>query len=91
MTCDCEDPVVSKSILPLIRVVHDQSTYYANCDQSYFWSEEKTNVLKNKSLGTSIMVSDFIAEVSGFLTAEKKTIIIAQTSIKTVFQGCQHH
>ena len=43
---------------PLIRVVHDESTYYANCDQSYFWGDEQTNVLRQKSLGSSIMVSD---------------------------------
>ena len=28
-------------------------------DQSYFWGDEHTNVLKQKSLGQSIMVSDF--------------------------------
>ena len=39
---------------PLIRVVHDESTYYANCDQSYFWGDEQTNVLRQKSLGSSI-------------------------------------
>ena len=30
--------------LPLIRVVHDESTFHANCDQSYFWGDESTNV-----------------------------------------------
>lgn len=29
---------------PLIRVVHDESTYYANCDQSVIWADEETNV-----------------------------------------------
>lgn len=53
--------------LPLIRVVHDESTFHANCDQSYFWGDESTNVLRQKSLGAAIMVSDFIDEVNGFL------------------------
>ncbi len=52
---------------PLIRVVHDESTYFANCDQSYFWGDEHTNVLRQKSLGSSIMISDFVDEVSGFV------------------------
>ena len=41
--------------------------YYVNCDQSYFWGDEHTNVLKQKSLGQSIMVSDFADELNGFL------------------------
>ena len=52
---------------PLIRVVHDESTYYANADQTFFWGDEHTNVLKQKSLGAAIMVSDFIDEVGGFV------------------------
>ena len=52
---------------PYIRVIHDECTYYTNCDQSFFWGDEETNVLKKKSLGASIMVSDFIDEVSGFV------------------------
>ena len=35
--------------------------------QSFFWGEEHTNVLRQKSLGASIMVSDFIDEVGGFV------------------------
>ena len=60
-------PLCPEGVKPLIRVVHDESTYYANCDQSYFWGDEHTNVLKQKSLGQSIMVSDFIDNVNGFL------------------------
>ena len=56
-------PVLGPNERPLIRVVHDESTYYANCDQSYFWGDNQTNVLKQKSLGSSIMVSDFIDEM----------------------------
>ena len=55
---------------PLIRVVHDESTFHANCDQSYFWGDENTNVLRQKSLGAGIMVSDFVDEVSGFVRTE---------------------
>ena len=33
--------------------MHDESTYYSNCDQTYFWGDDKTNVIKQKSLGSS--------------------------------------
>ena len=49
-------PLCPEGVKPLIRVVHDESAYYANCDQLYFWGDEHTNVLKQKSLGQSIMV-----------------------------------
>ena len=49
---------------PLIRDVH------ANCNQSYFWADEHNSVIKQKSLGQSIMISHFIEEVDGFLTFE---------------------
>ena len=52
---------------PYIRVVHDECTYYANCDQTFFWGDDETSVIRQKSLGGSIMVSDFIDEVSGYL------------------------
>ena len=45
----------------------DESTYYANCDQTYFWGDDETNVIKQKSLGSSLMVSDFVDETIGFL------------------------
>ena len=47
--------------------MHDECTYYANSDQSYFWGDSETNVLRQKSLGASIMVSDLIDEVSGYV------------------------
>ena len=57
---------------PLIRIVHDESTFHANCDQTYFWGDEETNVLRQKSLGAGIMVSDFVDEVGGFVRTQTK-------------------
>ena len=62
------NPLLVNGQKPLIRVVHDEITFYANCDQSYFWADAHTSVIKQKSLGQSIMISDFIEEVDGFLT-----------------------
>ena len=63
-------PHLQEGQRPLIRVVHDESTFHANCDQSYFWGDESTNLLRQKSLGAAIMVSDFIDEVNGFMRDE---------------------
>ena len=41
-------PELEEGEKSLIRVVHDESTYFANSDQSYFWGDEGTNVLKQK-------------------------------------------
>ena len=70
LTCLGDQPELSPGEKPLIRVAHDECTYYANSDQSFFWADDKTNVLGQKSLGTAIMVSDFIVETSGFLCDE---------------------
>ena len=61
LTCyDDSLPQLTEGERPLIRVVH-------HGDQSFFWGDEQTNVLRQKSLGSSIMVSDFIDELSGFI------------------------
>ena len=41
-----------------IRVYHDESTFYANTDQTRFWNDGQSQVLRQKALGSSIMVSD---------------------------------
>ena len=52
---------------PIIKIFHDESTFYANADRSFSWSDDKTQILKQKNLGQALMVSDFIEEVDGFL------------------------
>ena len=58
------------NIKPLIRVAHDESTFYANADQSRYWCDGNNQVLKQKSLSASIMVSDFVDELNGYLEHE---------------------
>lgn len=62
-------PVASASSTPasIIRVFHDESTFHANADQSFHWSDGSNQALKQKSLGQAIMVSDFVDEVDGYL------------------------
>ncbi len=47
---------------PIIQIHHDESTFYANADQSKYWGDGTMNILKQKSLRQAIMVSDFIEE-----------------------------
>ena len=53
-----------------LRISHDESKFYANADQTRFWNDQ---VLRQKSLGSSIMVSDFIVEGCGYLKDDKES------------------
>ena len=44
---------------------HDESTFQANDDETWIWGERGQHVLKPKSRGSGIMVSDFIDERNG--------------------------
>ena len=60
-------PAPDPACRPVIQVFHDESTFYANADQSFHWTDGSKQALKQKSLGQAIMVSDFVEEVGGFL------------------------
>ena len=46
---------------------HDESTFQANEDQCTVWTMPWTSVMRPKSKGSGIMVSDFIEEKEGYL------------------------
>lgn len=48
-------------------IFHDESTFQANDDESWMWGVERQHVLKPKSRGAGIMVSNFIDNKSGYL------------------------
>ena len=52
----------------MIRVVHDEFTFYSNADQTRFWSDGYVPALRQ---GSSIMVSDFIVEGHGYLKDDR--------------------
>ena len=60
-------PAPDPACRPVIRVFHDESTFYANADQTFHWTDGSKQALKQKSLGQAIMVSDFVEEVGGLL------------------------
>lgn len=51
----------------LVIIDHDETTFYANIDQTKGWSERGHQFIKPKGKGSSIMVSDFIDEMNGRL------------------------
>ena len=65
-------PAPNPLLKPVIRIYHDESTFYANADQTFHWSDGCKQALKQKSLGQAIMVSDFLEEVGGFLKCEEE-------------------
>ena len=57
-------PEVAKKTVVLF---HDESTFQSNEDQPTLWAEKGTTVMRPKSKGCGIMVSDFIDEHNGYL------------------------
>ncbi len=53
-------PILLPGELPLVAIHHDESTFFANADQDYYWGDywgdDSITILKQKSLGQSIMV-----------------------------------
>ena len=45
-----------------IFIFHDESTFNANDDKSLQWSRTESQVIRSKTRGSGIMVSDFITE-----------------------------
>ena len=67
------DNTESSGPIRRIRVYHDESVYYANSLQNIFWSDETIQPIRQKSLGGSIMMSDFVEEHDGFLCVSQET------------------
>ena len=55
-----------KQIAKTVVIFHDESTFQANDDQTTFWGAKDMTILRPKSKGASIMVSDFIEEHNGY-------------------------
>ena len=59
---------------------HDESTFQANDDETWIWGERGQHVLKPKSRGSGIMVSDFIDERNGYLRLTDDEFEIAKAT-----------
>ena len=63
---DLESPssdITDKTII----FFHDESTFQNNDNQSTYWGEKGTTIMKSKNKGAGIMVSVFIDEKNGYL------------------------
>ena len=56
------DPVVIDKTVVLF---HDETAFQSNEDQLTLWAEKETSIMRPKSKGNGIMVSDFISEQHG--------------------------
>ena len=50
-----------------VMIFHDESTFNANDNQTVQWGVKGEGMLRPKSKGSGIMVSDFIDERNGYL------------------------
>ena len=61
------DPPRPELMDKTVVLFHDESTFQANDDQPTLWAKKGTSVMRPKSKGSGIMVSDFITEKDGYL------------------------
>ena len=79
----------------LVVLFHDESTFNANDDQTLQWGVKGEGMLRPKSKGSGIMVSDLVDERNGYLAltdeeyaeACKKDITIPQQARQTLEYG----
>ena len=58
-------------------IFHDESTFQANDDQSIMWGKKGEHMLRPKSKGAGIMVSDFIDNKNGYLALTDEEFRVA--------------
>ena len=59
---------------------HNESTFHSNEDQPTQWGKKGDKMMKPKSRGSGIMVSDFIDEHSGFLALTEAEYNVAKVA-----------
>jgi hypothetical protein len=62
------DPPIQERREKTVVFFHDETTFQSNEDQSSQWGVHGTKVMRPKSKGAGIMISDFIDEHNGFLS-----------------------
>ena len=60
-------PPPAEVIEKTVVLFHDETTFQANVNQPTHWAEKGTRVMRPKSSGCVIMISDFIIENHGYL------------------------
>ena len=65
----------------LVLIYHDESSFHANEGQSWQWAEEEKLMIRPKSQGWGLMVSDFIEEHHGYLQLSPEEHKLAKLSV----------
>ena len=78
-------PLVSREIREkTVCFFHDESTFNANEDQHYQWGVKGEHMLRPKSKGAGMMVSDFVDEHNGYLALTNEEYDCALKKDKTI-------
>ena len=98
----CLPPVTSSvtenDITKTIIWFHDESTFNANEDQTTQWGDHSMQVIRPKSKGAGLMVSDFVEEKGGYLALsdaeydlEKELDASIKQSARVLFEYGNNH
>ena len=72
-----------------IFIFHDESTFNANDDESLQWGTSESQLIRPKSRGSGIMVSDFITEKDGFLQLTEEEYQAAKETNPDIRMGAR--
>ena len=72
LTADLGSPSQEQFFLKRSIICHDESTFQAN-EESWLWGVKGQHVIRPKSCGAGIMVSDFINEYKDIFDSQKKS------------------
>ena len=86
---DLEPPPVERQHKNIF-IFHDESTFNANDDESLQWGMPEFQIIRPKSRGSGIMVSDFITEKDGYLclTEEEYTVVKMTLHLPWLLEPC---
>ena len=74
------DPPTFERCSKTVAFFHDESTFMANEDQPTQWGMKGEKMIKPKSKGAGIMVSDFVDKHNGFLDLTAEEYEVAKAS-----------
>ena len=83
------DPPTNDRRSKTVVFFHDESTFISNEDQSTQWGLKGEQMMKPKSKGAGIMVSDFVDEFNGFLALSNEEYQAAKATKPNILPYAQ--
>ena len=85
-------PAIASGEKRYLKVTQDESTFYANSDETRFCNDGQSQVLRQKSLESSTMVLDFIVEGHGYSKDDKEAArLYLETQKGGILMTCLLH